>query len=182
MEELRLSYEKLEKNIIDIIKEEQAKLGYRKETVRLYYPLRSLNHFFDDEYGIRQMKELLQVFCQQVRDKLGDIQVTNEKDRFCFAIPEKGVEYIHDNMDKNEFIKELVETVQKHGCTIEDILNIFCSYSQDIHFEKVDNGEFNYLIYFKDQHPDSYYYCFTVEEGHIIYHRFLQEDYEDFGF
>lgn len=177
-----MSYEKLEKNIIDIIKEEQAKLGYRKETVRLYYPLRSLNHFFDEEYDIRRMKELLQDFCERVKDKLGDIQVTNEKERFCFAIPEKGVEYIHDNMGKNEFIRDLVEAVQKHGCTIEDVLHVFYSYSQDIHYEKTNNGEFDYLIYFKGQHPDSYYYCFTVEENHMIYHRFLPEDYEDFGF
>ena len=41
-----MNYAKLEKNIIDVIKEQQAKLGYIKEKVRLYYPLNSLNHFF----------------------------------------------------------------------------------------------------------------------------------------
>lgn len=41
-----MDFARLEKNIIDVIKEEQAKLGYRKEKIRLYYPLSSLNHFF----------------------------------------------------------------------------------------------------------------------------------------
>ena len=42
-------FDRLEKNLIDIIKEEQAKLGFRKEAIRLYYPLSSLNHFFEAE-------------------------------------------------------------------------------------------------------------------------------------
>lgn len=41
-----MAYDKLEKNLIDIIKEEQAKLGYFKEDILLYYPLSTLNHFF----------------------------------------------------------------------------------------------------------------------------------------
>lgn len=36
-----MRFEKLEQNIIDMIKEEQAKLDYRKESIRLYYPLSS---------------------------------------------------------------------------------------------------------------------------------------------
>ena len=39
-------YAKLEKNLVDIIEEQQIKLGYCREDVRLYYPLSSLNHFF----------------------------------------------------------------------------------------------------------------------------------------
>lgn len=41
-----MGYDKLERNLIDIIKEEQAELGFFKEDIRLYYPLSSLNHFF----------------------------------------------------------------------------------------------------------------------------------------
>ena len=40
-----MKYSKLENNIIDVLTEEQIKLGYRSETVRLYYPLSSLRHF-----------------------------------------------------------------------------------------------------------------------------------------
>ena len=42
-----MGYERLEKSLIDLVKEEQAKLGYRKEMIRLYYPLSSLNHFME---------------------------------------------------------------------------------------------------------------------------------------
>ena len=34
-----MGFERLYKNLIDIIKEEQAKLGFRREAIRLYYPL-----------------------------------------------------------------------------------------------------------------------------------------------
>ena len=39
-----MGYDKLERNLIDIIKEEQAKLGFFREDIHLYYPLSSLNH------------------------------------------------------------------------------------------------------------------------------------------
>ena len=42
-----MTYHRLENSIIDVIKEEQAKLGYRKEEIRLYYPLSSLDHGFE---------------------------------------------------------------------------------------------------------------------------------------
>ena len=50
-----MGYERLEKSLTDTIKEEQAKLGFRKEAIRLYYPLSSLNHFFDVQEGEEQM-------------------------------------------------------------------------------------------------------------------------------
>ena len=31
-------YDNLQHNLIDLIREEEAKLGYRKENIRLYYP------------------------------------------------------------------------------------------------------------------------------------------------
>ena len=51
-----------------------------------------------------------------------------------------------------------------------------------IHREAIANGEFDELIYFEDDTEDPYYYCFKDEGCHIIYHRFLPEDYADFGF
>ena len=52
-----MGYAKLERNLIDIIKEEQAKLGFFKEDIRLYYPLSSLNHFFMICHLMRSMKK-----------------------------------------------------------------------------------------------------------------------------
>ena len=41
-----MGFKRLEKNLIDIIKDEQAKLGFRREEIRMHYPLISLYHFF----------------------------------------------------------------------------------------------------------------------------------------
>ena len=60
-----MNYRKLEKNIIDVIKEQQAKLGYMKEKVRLYYPLSSLNHFFGTEESEEGMRKVLDLGVRQ---------------------------------------------------------------------------------------------------------------------
>lgn len=174
-------YKPLERNLMDIIKEEQAKLGYRKERIRLYYPLSSLNHFFQSNFTVEEMNECLKEFCQNVAPRLGSITITNQGERFCFSIPEQGTEYVHDHSKKDEFIFRLVEVVSRHDCRMEDILSVFHSCSRQVHVEEVHNGEFDYLIYFENGQPDNYRYCFHVEDFHIIYHRYLPEDYKDLG-
>ena len=96
-------------------------------------------------------------------------------------LPE-GVEYVHENTKENEFIRELVNLVAKHGCTIDQIYELFTARSDRVGREKMDNGEFDERIWFEDDADDPYYYCFKQEGGHMIYHRFLPEDYEDFEF
>ena len=87
-------FDRLEKNLIDIIKEEQAKLGFRKEAIRLYYPLSSLNHFFEAEDSEAEMLARLSGFPASLTKKLGNVTVTAKKDRFCFHIPEDGSVYV----------------------------------------------------------------------------------------
>ena len=177
-----MEYKRLEQSLIDIVKEEQAKLGYRKEDVRLYYPLSTLNHFFDTEDTVEEMAERLTHLPEDMKARLGEIAVTHKKDRFCFHIPEQGSEYVHEHTAENEFIKELVEIVGKHGCKMEDIIALFKKHDKNVFVEEIHNGEFDYLIRFSEENEDPYYYCFHDEGCHIIYHRFLPEDYEDFGF
>ena len=166
-------FDRLEKNLIDIIKEEQAKLGFRKEAIRLYYPLSSLNHFFEAEDS---------GFPASLTKKLGNVTVTAKKDRFCFHIPEDGSVYVHEHTDANEFIRSLVELLQEHGCTMEDIFTLFKSVSKNVVCEEMNHDEFDWLVRFTDNQNDPYYYCFKDEGCHIIYHRFLPEDYADFEF
>ena len=63
---------------------------------------------------------------------------------------------------------------------MEDIRALFLHTEKKIHREAIANGEFDELIYFEDDTEDPYYYCFKDEGCHIIYHRFLPEDYADF--
>ena len=48
--EKAVDFTRLEKNIIEVIQEEQIKLGYRSELIRLYYPITSLNRFFHTQF------------------------------------------------------------------------------------------------------------------------------------
>lgn len=233
-----LDYSNLERSLIDVIKEEQAKLGYYREDIRLYYPLSSLNHFLGTDVNADKMQKILEGTGENVdatrnivegkeagsataesivgdkkegsataepivggkeagsapaepivagmnarlSDKLGMVEVSHRGDRFCFHILPEGVEYVHENTKENEFIRELVNLVAKHGCTINQIYELFTAHSNRVGREKMDNGEFDERIWFQDDVDDPYYYCFKQEGGHMIYHRFLPEDYEDFEF
>ena len=171
-----MGFKRLEKNLIDIIKEEQAKLGFRKEEIRLYYPLISLNHFFEADDDVDEMQTRLEQFPEEVKKKLGDICVTHKKDRFCLHIPEQGSVYVHEHMAENEFIKKLVELMMNHGIKKEDILAIFQKEAKDIRVGDMHNGEFDFWVRFPEENEDEYYYCFKDEGCHMIYHRFLPED------
>lgn len=187
-------YSRLAKSLIDIVKEQQAKLGYRKEIVRLYYPLSTLRHFFecagadhktaDSVISEQQMLEILaqENLPKQLADTIGEIKVTAKNERFCIEIPSKGSEYVHENTADNEFISELIALVGMHGCTMEQITELFYKYSDDIEKKEMQNGEFDCYIRFLNNPDDTYYYCFHDEGCHIIYHRFLPQDYADFGF
>ena len=54
------AYKKLERSLTDNITEAQAKLGYSKNTMQFYYPLRTLNHFFNSEWKSDKMNKALQ--------------------------------------------------------------------------------------------------------------------------
>ena len=177
-----MEYKRLEQSLIDIVKEEQAKLGYRKEDVRLYYPLSTLNHFFDTEDTVEEMAERLTHLPEDMKARLGEIAVTHKKDRFCFHIPEQGSVYVRENTAENEFIKKLVELLMNHGIKKEDIIKMFQKESDGIRVGDMDNGEFDFWVRFPEGSEDEYYYCFKDEGCHMIYHRFLPADYADFGF
>lgn len=177
-----MGFEQLERNLIDIMKEEQAKLGYRKESIRLYYPLSSLNHLFESGDTAKEMLERLQKMPLSLKEKLGEIEVSCKGERFCFTIPEEGSEYVRNHLEENEFILELIALLQKHDCTMKEISELFYRCSPNVICEKVEHGEFDCLFRFLDNPEDNYYYCFRQEGCHIIYHRFMPEDYADFGF
>ena len=66
-------YKKLQDSLIDVIAEEQAKLGYMKEPIRLYYPLSSLHHFFESEGDAEAMQESLGGFPEATKEIFGEI-------------------------------------------------------------------------------------------------------------
>jgi hypothetical protein len=177
-----MDFSRLKQNIFDVIKEEQIKLGYQKEVIRLYYPILSLNRFLKTDYSIEEMREVLKEFCSQATPELGEIKISNKGERFCFCFAPEATEYIYTHTKQEGFLYDFIGTVSRHGVTIEDVIDQFKKYSDCVHVEKVTHGEFDYLVYFEDGQPDSFRYCLTDEGCHIIYHRFTVEDYQDFCF
>lgn len=177
-----MDFEKLENNIMAVIKENQIKLGYRKETVRLYYPLSSLNRYLCASYTCEQMRKVLKDFEIQFCNRYGQLQITNEGERFCFCFSDEVSEYVHNHTESSGFLYDLIASVSKHGIVIEDMIALFRQYSDRVHVEKMSHGEFDYLLYFEDGNPDDFRYCITEEGAHLSYHRYTKEDYEDFVF
>ena len=87
--------------------------------------------------------------------------------------------FVHEQMKGQEFIQDLVELVGRHGCSLDEIRELFLKWSEHAVFEEIEDGDFDWAFHFADGIPDRYYYCFKDEGCHLIYHRFLPEDYEE---
>ena len=174
-----MTFDKLEKNLMDVIQEEQAKLGFRREKIRLYYPLTTLNHLLDTEDTAEQMEITLAGQPESMTRKLGNLDVTRRGDRFCLCIPEKGSAYVHEHFAETGFIYELIRLIGEHDCKIEDIRRLFLSHSENIYVEEMQGEDFDVMIRFPEGMGDPYCYCFRDEGCHVIYHRFLPEDYAE---
>lgn len=62
---------KIRKNLMDVIQEEQAKLGFRREKLRLYYPLSTLNHLLNTADTAEEMSVTLTGQPESMTEKLG---------------------------------------------------------------------------------------------------------------
>lgn len=174
-----MNYKYLEKVLCDTIKEEQIKLGYAKETLRLYYPMKSLCFLLgEEELSHEQLQIALSTFASHVKGRLGEIQCSNRGDRYCILIPPTGVEYVHLHVDENPFLIEFIEMVRNHSCSLEQILNLFHKYYRDVVCDSSNIDDFDYVIYVKDSLQDDYRYCIKFEHGHTTYHRFTKKDFE----
>ena len=181
-----MNYERLEKNITDNVKEAQIKLGFENRPTSFNYMLGSLNHLIGESLDSDSMKTALENFAVNTRERLGEIKFRPIKDGFCITVSAEGTAYVN-GLDGFEFITEFVNTVRNHSVSLDDVMAVFHKYSDNIIAEKKENGEFDWLVYFADRIPDEYLYCIALEEEidghiHIIYHRFIREDYEEFGF
>lgn len=175
-----MKYERLIINMTDQVKEAQLKLGYARETVRLYYPLSSLNAILGTE--IRDGHEMLAVLKGAFAEKcvLGQLSFALHGGRVEVSIPPEGVAYVHEKVEEPAFLAALIALFQSnHHCSLKEIQEVFERFEKDYICESVapDMG-FDFVLYFRDKSIDSYYYCVKEEMGHTIYHRFAEEDYQ----
>lgn len=169
----------LERSIMDIIHEFEIKLGYSEQVLRLYYPEKTLVRIWGCEN--EALDGVLAAFSSNAH--LGDVRFERQDEgRVCAVVPVEGIRYTHENYDDGGFLEELIRATQDCPGGMNDILAVFEKRGGDVICEYINNGEFDYLVYFRDGHPDGYRYCFRLHHGHAAYHRFTKEDYEDFGF
>ena len=167
-------------NIIDQIKEAQLKLGYAKETVRLYYPAASLNALLGTD--AKDEKELLNILEHEPAFSdcvLGELTFAGHKGRIEVRILPEGAEYVHREVPEPVFLKRLITLFEtNHHCSLEAICKLFSEFDENYVCEKVpEDMGFDYVLYFPDGKVDAYYYCIKEEMEHTIYHRFTKEDF-----
>lgn len=168
-----MNYSRLEKNLTDNIREAQLKLGYDNRPMSLNYMNTSLAHLI----GAECTEDVLVKFAEYVKNRLGELTFREIRDGWCITVSAEGTEYVN-NLTGYDFLSELIDSVRKHGTSMEQVLDIFRRYSENITVKEIRNDEFDLLVYGVDE----YYYCLTDEGCHITYHRFIREDYEDLGF
>lgn len=180
------TFYRLKQHMIDVIAEQQLKIGYMNEWVSLYYPTDSVLQLL----GMSDMDKLMSTLLEYkvyAKPVLGDIEVSYDKDVFCFRISPQGGTYVHEiiadgSSEKLLFLRDFLEMIVRHNQTIEDIKGVFLQYSEHVIVKKMNDAEFDYLIYFSEGIPDNYRYCIRFEGAHATYHRFLPEDYARFSF
>ena len=177
-------YRRLERNLTDLIHEQQLKLGYRRETVRLYFPVSSLAHLLDCPPEMKTVLECLKDYFRESSERLGEAEVTHKQDTICLIFPEKVAEYVHIHAGKDPFLEAFIREISSPSCSFDSLCTLFRSFSDHVRIIRMRDEEFDYLFYFPDGIPNDYRYCiaFEEEEHHASYHRFIPEDYEDYHF
>ncbi len=173
-----MNYERLEKNLIDNIKEAQLKLGYDNRSMSLNYMTASLKNLL----GTDVTGDLLSAFSGYVSPRLGKLTFHPIKDGICITIPAEGTSYVN-SLSGYDFLAELIKKVSSHA-SLEEVTAVFRKYSDNVVIEESDSEEFDLLAYFPDKFPDEYCYCLAAEPCisggcHAMYHRFIREDYEE---
>lgn len=173
-----MNLERLKITLYEMIKEQQIKLGYVYETVRLYFPRTSLCNLLDfsPTDSDDELKKAIHLFKEEVREELGEVIITHKEDRFCISVSAKGSCYIHEHVSENLFLVDLITLFREHNITIDDVKQVFDKTKKEYVCEEQNGDEFDYLIHFINNKEDPYYYCVKFDDGHASYHRFHEFD------
>lgn len=174
-------YGRLRDYLCDMLREEQLKLGFARETIRFYSPCASIGHILGlSDRSEDAVMKALEGFADTVREDFGEITISRcSGERICFLIPAQGAVYVHEHGADAPFLAELIDCFGRHGIVPQDVQAIFERWSTQVRCMHIGNVEFDDVYYFADGVPDAYYYCVKFDEGHAFYHRFLREDFEE---
>ncbi len=173
-----MNYKALKDNLIYVLLESQIKIGYTDNACSVNYPLYSLNNLLEEELDDDAMMIVLHDFARYAEDPLGRIALSRYDGQFCLTVPKDGVRYVHENVSDSGFLTELVALLREQRTIgLDDVLSVFRRYGDDVVCERAEDEEYNYVICFGDNVPDSFVYLFELELGHASYHRMTKKDF-----
>lgn len=120
-----MNFKKLENNLLDMIQEQQVKIGYMSGVTRFYYPLQSLNRLLGTELTEEEMQHAMEKFSDHACDRLGKVTASSKNGRFCITLPPQASDYVHENRKPSEFLVRFIGTVARHGCTLDEVMDFF---------------------------------------------------------
>ncbi|MGN0293843.1 MAG: DUF3877 family protein [Lachnospiraceae bacterium] len=176
---------KLEKHIVDTLKEWQLKLGSIDQHINLYYPVDSICDYMELEKmpeTKQEKKALLHTVKKYLSEQaayLGDVTLNDTDSRIGIEIPAEGCRYVADNVKTPEFLEGFLKVLEQQD--LEKIKTFFREYAAHCGgtvVEETDTEDMGTVLYFKQEEIDPYVYCIDQDVFGITYHRFARTDYE----
>ena len=161
--------QRLIKNITDQIKEAQMKLGFVRESIRLYFPWDSfmvlLGETLEEEgSGIHSEDKLFPADgnCSETERKkqkrrilnelngsagfgtggLGQVSFRESRGRVEVTIPPEGAEYVHREISDPPFLKAVIELFgTSHNPSVDDVCACFAEFSPDYVCCKIQDND-----------------------------------------
>ena len=184
----------LERHITDTVKEWQMKIGYRSEEMKLYYPDVSLAGLLELSEGWTEasLKEALQEFSEETKERLGGVQISNAGDRYCVAVPAEGCTYIHENEPDSAFLRSFLGVITGLEPSMQAVEQCFADAAaagNETYVKEDREAEgLGIVFYFcaekdakqtsEDSQIDAYVYCVEEDDFGITYHRFSWPDFQ----
>lgn len=174
---------KLEKHIIDTIKEWHLKIGYQKENIRLYFPLESVKSFLnidaEEKSSAESLCDIVQSYLLEKMSMMGSVKVSQQENRFCIEISKELNEYIAKHIEPSEFLQKFLKVLSSGH--IEEVRKLFQDYAeqkQGHYVEEPHEGEGGIAFSFQEERIDPYVYCVEQDDFGLTYHRFVKKEYE----
>lgn len=172
---------KLEKHIIDTVKEWQLKLGGIDDHVCLYYPLDSICEYLEVSPGTDRdsLISLTGRYLKEHASFLGHIRLSCPDDRMCIDVPSEGCRFIEQNIEVPQFLREFLSVLKEQD--MDRIKTLFHEFAGSRNGEVIEDREADGLgtvLYFDRDDIDPYVYCIDQDIFGITYHRFVKSDYE----
>lgn len=171
-------YSYLLKNLSDSIFEMMLKLGEKHNSSMCIYYTPDLVAYL---LGLSEREAGLAMkgFKPFAMAELGRLDIEKASDgRIGIRVYSEGIDKIMEINPRKHFLGELIEKIRDRNCSLDEIKNIFEKESSDYTCEKIDDSEFQYVIFFNDKNIDEYKYCFTFDVMGSYYHRLIDYDFD----